>query len=375
MEFTDSHTVTVVALSMTKGVTPQLVRHMEDCGVSPEAFFELSKGELSQALGLKPGYEFDDYVRQEALFAARREEEFMLKHHIRALFMGDDDYPMRLTDIPDCPIVIYQLGNCNLNAEHTMSVVGTRRCTAYGVDFTRKLVGDVASYVPGVLVVSGLAYGIDAAAHTAALEAKTPTVGVLAHGLHTLYPAAHRDLARRIIMSGGALLSEYHTGVTAHRRHFLERNRIVAALSDAVIVAESEVKGGAMSTANHAFNYSREVFAVPGRVNDVMSTGCNHLIRRNKAHLITCAGDLIDSIGWQPLGLNVNARMRSLFPELDERQKPIYDFLRMSQKPRSLDQIHQQTGIPIAELRIIMIDMELDGIVVKCAGNRYECGT
>ena len=371
-KISDPELILKVALSMTKGVTCDVVRQMPQAGVEPRDFFELSAPELSNAMGFAPGFSIDEHARDEAIFSARREMEFMQKHHIKALFLNDDDYPWRMSDIPHAPIVVFQLGDCDLNVEHPVSVVGTRRMTAYGMDFCRRLVADLAGYFSDLVVVSGLAYGTDATAHEAALNSGVKTIGVLAHGLNTIYPAAHRDLAKRIIKSGGALISEYPSGSAPYKQRFLERNRIVAAVSDAVVVVESEVRGGAMSTANHAFQNNRDVFALPGRISDPMSAGCNHLIRRDKAHLITCAADLIEISGWQPLGLNISPGMRSLFPELTGDGKAVYDYLRLESDARTLDSIHQYTRIPMSTLMGVLADLEFEGIVMRHPGNRFS---
>lgn len=375
MTLNDSDTILKVALSMTRGATSSLYRHMEDCGVSLRDFFELDTPELSDALSINKGFEFDRYMRDEALFNARKEGDFMCRHHIKPLFISDDDYPWRMSDIADAPLLIYSLGDCEFNREHLISMVGTRRASPYGIDFCKKFINDLTGYFPDVVIVSGLAYGIDAASHCAALDNDVPTIAVMAHGLNTIYPASHRDLARRIIKSGGALISEYPFGTAAYRQRFLERNRIVSAISDAIIIVESEIKGGAMSTAAHAFNYSRDVFALPGRINDPMSAGCNHLIRRHKASLITCAADLIEVLGWRPLGIRVNPRQRCLFPELEGDSKKIYDYLRFEEEPRGIDAIHLATGVPVPSIISLLSEMEFDAIIMRHPGNRFSIAT
>ncbi len=360
---------------MMKGVTATFLRYLEEQNISAEDFFNWDKKELQGRLEkVNPDF-LDSYRREEAMFSARKELDNLERHNIRCFCYGDDDYPWRLEDIPDAPLTLYCLGEADLNMAHPVGIVGTRRCTGYGVDFTRKFTAELGGYFPDLGVISGLAFGIDAAAHTAALENGLTTVAVVAHGLNTIYPAAHRDLAKRIIKEGGAIVSEYPFGTTPYRGRFLERNRIVAALSDAVVVMESEIKGGAMSTANTAFGYNREVFALPGRVSDPISAGCNHLISRNKAHLLSGAADIIEQTGWQPLGLNIQPGMRSLFPELQGDAKRIYDMLRFSHEPESLDNIHHTLRIPMPELMGLLGELEFDGVVVKLPGNRYEVGS
>ena len=206
---------------------------------------------------------------------------------------------------------------------------------------------------------------------SSAIESKVNTIAVVAHGLDTLYPAQHRDLARRIIASGGSIISQYPSGVQPFRANFLERNRIVAGLADATIIIESEIKGGAMSTARHAFEADREVLALPGRATDPISAGCNHLIRTQRASLISSAADLIELTGWQPLGLSIGTSQRSLFPELDGEANVIYEYLRQQPSPRLPDEIHHHTGIPVSRIIALLSDLEFDGVLLRHPGNRY----
>lgn len=368
----DSELTYKIALSMVKSVNADFIRRIDDYGLTPEDVFCGNADELSDAMGMKGKIVIEKMTLDEALFRARKEEELIRQHHVKTLFLLDDNYPMRLSEIPDAPVILYQLGEADLNAKHIVNIVGTRHSTAYGVDFCNKLVSDLAVYFPEMCIVSGLAYGIDAAAHTASLANEVTTVAVVAHGLNMIYPSAHRDLARKILSKGGAMVTEYPFGEKPFRQRFLERNRIIAGLSDVTIVAESDIKGGAMSTANTAFSYSRDVMALPGRVSDQYSSGCNHLIRKEKAHLIGCAADLIEVTGWKPLDINIDVTQRNLFPELEGEVKLVYDTLRFSQEPLQLDRIHQLTLIPIGSLLSLLGEMEFDGIIVKHPGNRFS---
>ena len=374
MPFTpDTEQTFKVALAMTRGVTLEIVRRMQEIGMSAEEFFHTEDSKLSEKFGLTTPLEcFDCTNREEALLAARKEVGFMRQHHIKTLFIGDDDYPARMAECHSAPIILYQLGECDLNAVHNVSVVGTRRVTPYGADFTRRFVKELGEYIPDLYVWSGLAHGTDSFAHQAALENGLNTVAVLAHGLDTIYPAANRDLAKRILNAGGALLTEYPSGNKPFRGHFLERNRIVAWSTDATVVVESELKGGAMSTANHAFVENREVFALPGRASDQMSAGCNHLIRIHKAGLLTSAADFIEAMGWRPAEVKVSPQSRNLFPELEGESKIIYEALQRSSEPMSLDSLHDATHLPVANILGILMELEFDGIIIKYPGNRYS---
>lgn len=336
-----------------------------------EEFFSASQQELSGRMGVRNSPFLDKMIRDEALFKAKKEAEFMQNHNIVSLSISDDDYPTRLSDIDKAPMTLYCLGDADLDAEKMFSIVGTRHATSYGTRYVANLVENMAPYFPDLVIVSGLALGIDSAAHEAALKAGLPTVAVVAHGLNTIYPAVNRDLARRIISSGGAIISEYPSGVTPYRSRFLERNRIVATLTDAVLVAESAEKGGAMSTAAVASSYGRELIALPGRIGDEMSAGCNRLIRSQKALMAGSAAEMITMLGWQPKTVKMATKQRDLFPELTGKEKSIYDALRFSQEPMPVDALRERTGIPIHELMASLGEMEFDGIIERLPGNRF----
>ncbi|MDE6296631.1 MAG: DNA-processing protein DprA [Muribaculaceae bacterium] len=372
MRNNNESTTLKIALSFLSGTNASLIRTLEEARLSLHDFFELPSSELSNVLPYNGRCRFDKVEREEAVFKARKEMEFVNRHNIKVHYLGDDDYPYLLAETPDAPVVFYQLGNTELNREHIISIVGTRKNSAYAISFCEGFVKDLAEYFPDATVVSGLAYGVDALAHKGALTHSLPTVGVLAHGLDTIYPAAHRDLARRIIKAGGSIISEYPSGTTPFQKRFLERNRIVAGLSEMTLVVESPIKGGAMSTANLAFSYSREVGAVPGRASDPMSEGCNLLIRKNKASLITSVADVIELTGWQPAGVAVSPKQRNLFPELEGEAKEIYNLLKFTADPISIDSIYQKTRIHISTLTGLLTELEFDGIVIRHPGNRFS---
>lgn len=360
-----------IALSLTKGVHAEIVRCMTDRGVDIGDFFEMPSLTLCDTLNISRTNLFSKSSRDEAYSLAWKELEFIEKHNIKVLYIENEEYPQRLKECYDAPVVLYMFGDCDLNKEHFMSVVGTRKATQYGASFCKTLVTDLGDMLCDELtVVSGLAYGIDALAHSACLERGLPTVGVLAHGLNMIYPAAHRDLAHRIIKSGGCLLTEYASYQKALRPHFLERNRIVAGLSDVTVVVESDIKGGAMSTAQRAVEYDRDVMALPGKINDEMSRGCNHLIRKNKASMITCATDLMEQMNWFPKEMNISPRQRVIFPELSPEEKSIYDLLRLNNRDYTIDEIHQNLCIPISKLQVLLMELEFNGVIVRCPGNK-----
>lgn len=372
MSLTPSELEARVSLSFLRGMESAMARRMEDAGMMPEDIYSLSRDTLCGQLGVNPklGY-FSDEERLAAIERARREVEFMKHHRISCISLFDDDYPTLVREAPDAPVNIFKIGKGQLEGGHFLSLVGSRRPTPYGAEFCRTFVGEAATTFPDITVVSGLAYGIDSMSHQAALDNNIPTIAVLAHGLDIIYPAANRDLAARIVRAGGALISEYPSGTPPFRMHFLQRNRIIAALCELTIVVESECRGGAMNTANTANSYFREVMAVPGRVTDRMSAGCNMLIHQQKAHILTGVSDIADLMGWQKAEARMEARQRQLFTELTGDRKTIHDALRAQSDPVSIDTLRQTTGIPIAALAALLMEMEFDGQVMKYPGARY----
>lgn len=372
MANSEHETIYRIALGMMKGINSQMVRRMVDAGVSAEDFFTLDLLSVSDALGLNSKTGFGANDRENALKRAAEEYAFTSRHSVKVISLLDDNYPWLLAETPDAPVTLYMLGDADLNSQHTISVVGTRKPTQYGMNFCKQFCSDLGGYFPDLTIISGLALGIDSAAHTAALETNHSTIAVVAHGLDMVYPAVNRDLARRIIKSGGAIITEYPSGSTPYAARFLERNRIVAGLSQITAVIESPIKGGAMSTANFAFHYNREVVSLPGRVTDPVSAGCNLLIRKEKAHLLTAAADVIELMDWKPLGKHIEPRQRNLFPELEGISGRIYEILKFESEPVAIDTLHQRTGLTVPELMSALTDLEFDGIVTRQPGNRYS---
>lgn len=312
--------------------------------------------------------------RESALLRAERELNFVRREGLRILCYGYENYPRRLSFCPEAPLVLYVKGDADLDAEKIISVVGTRRCTQTGTGFVDKMISEFGSLRCEATVVSGLAYGIDTAAHEASLKAGLPTVAVLAHSLDTIYPPMNRNLARDILAARGALVSEYPSGTRPFRPNFLERNRIVAGLADITVVVESEVKGGAMSTARHAFEYDREVAAVPGRYLDTMSSGCHLLIRSQRASLVTSAKDIMDTMGWKvPLssGQTEVQSTGNIFGALEGDEKIIYEILLKADEAVPITLLQSKLGLKIAEVLSLLGEMELDGLVHKLPGNKF----
>ena len=310
----------------------------------------------------------------EPMRRAEAEIRFMEEHRIRALTLTSDDYPQRLTECPDAPIIIYYTGNADLNQTRIISIVGTRRMTTYGEDLIRRFIRDLRQYCPEVLIVSGLAYGVDICAHKQALENGYPTVGVLAHGLDQIYPYRHREVAAKMINHGG-LLTEFMTQTNADKPNFVRRNRIVAGMADATILIESGAKGGGLITADIAQSYARAVFAFPGNVGQPYSEGCNNLIRDNGAGLISNAEDFVKAMGWldetrlqQAIADGIE---RNLFPDLSPEEQQIVSLLQQT-NGLQLNIITVKTGIPIGRLTALLFQLEMKGVVKPLAGGIYH---
>ena len=337
---------------------------------SEKDFFVISERELKDITGSRSKV-WGRSFRDEMLRKAENELRFVEQKNVKVLYFTEDDYPRRLLNACDAPILLYAIGGCDLNAKHVVSIVGTRRSTHYGSTFCDRLVADLSHMLEGDLViVSGLAYGTDINAHRAALKYDVPTVGVQACGLNKIYPAEHRDDAAHMVQRGGAVVSDYTSQDAIHRGNFLARNRIIAALSDCTVVVESANKGGALVTANIAASYSRDVFAVPGRVADEFSKGCNRLIMSNQAAAITCAEDLLKAMRWESRLLPEQAMELELFPQLTVEQQKVVDILRQ-QGDQHINDLAGLMALPIYRLMAILVELDTKGVIATLPGCRY----
>ena len=310
----------------------------------------------------------------EARKRAEVELEYDLRYGIEPICMNDDRYPQRLKECDDAPLMLFYKGNANLNQQRVINIVGTRHCTPYGEDCIRRFITDLKQLSPQVLIVSGLAYGVDIVAHRQALANGYETVGVLAHGLDDLYPSRHRETALRMIEQGG-LLTEFLTQTNADKINFVRRNRIVSGMSDACILIESAAHGGGLITCDISQAYGRDVFAFPGRVGDAYSEGCNNLIRSNGAGLITSAADFIKDMGWQDDATLMRAKQqgieRSLFPELSPEEQLIVNALAKT-NDLQINLISVKTNIDISRLTSLLFTLEMKGVIKTFAGGMYH---
>ena len=357
-----------LAFSMICGVNPTTGGAILQRMHTEADFFNATALQLQTVMGTKSPL-FEREYRDKLLAIAENEAVYNDINHIRQLYFTDEDYPQLLQQCSDAPLMLYGLGDCDLSHYHIISIVGTRHATAYGVDFVNKLVMGLAEKVGNVVVVSGLAYGIDIAAHRAAMSAGLPTIGVVAHGLSTIYPSSHRNDAARMVKNGGMLLTEYLHDAPIHKGNFLARNRIVAGMAECLVVVESASKGGALTTARIASEYSRDVFALPGRTSDLYSQGCNKLIANNVAHLIGCADDLIEVMGWE--STSTEGEQKSLFPSLSPDETIVVEYLRDKGDAR-INTISVETGIAMPRLMPMMVNLEFKGVVINFPGGAYR---
>ncbi len=358
-----------IALTLIPNIGPvQAKILLQHCNA--EEIFHAKKSFLEKIEGIGP-------VRAASIAAykdftlAEEEIKFIEKYKIRPLFLTDADYPKRLLNCYDSPTLLYYRGTADLNTAKVIAIIGTRSHTDYGKQITEKLVKELAEQ--NVLVISGLAYGIDAIAHKSAIKNQLPTVGVLAHGLDQIYPAENAGLAKDMIKHGGGLLTEFRSNTIPDRHNFPTRNRIVAGMSDATIVIETGIKGGSMITAELANSYNKEVFALPGKITDTKSAGCNYLIKNNKAFLLTDATELIQVMNWEDKAKSRKEKksQRELFIELTPDEKIIINILREKEKV-PIDEINSKSGLSSSAVAAAILSLELQNVILSLPGKLYQ---
>jgi len=354
-----------IALSLIPTLNPVEARLLLDYFGSAEAVF--LKENLEQAENLNPKIQ-EKILRGTALQKADEELEHIEKNHIQVRYIGDAEYPDRLKACPDAPIILYSKGISNLNETKIVAIVGTRHASAYGRSLTEHLIRDFAQVFPEMIIVSGLAYGIDICAHKAAMANNLNTAAVLAHGLHEVYPVLHRDIASKML-SNGSLITELPWGTPSEPWRFVQRNRIVAGMCDACIVVESAEKGGSLITAHMAADYSRDVFAFSGRKCDEYSRGCNKLIKKQVAGLIESAEDVLLAMNWDIPQKNVQKQTK-LFLELKPAEEKLYSYMRIGEI-YNCNQLAIQTDTKIGEMLSSLMQLEMMGLVESIPGGSY----
>ncbi len=305
---------------------------------------------------------FKDFILCEA------EIKFIEKYKITPLFITHENYPKRLLNCYDSPALLYYRGTADLNKNNIVSIVGTRNHSDYGKQQCEKLVEELKQ--ENILIVSGLAFGIDTIAHKTSLKNDIPTVGVLAHGLNRIYPTQNKSLAKQMTEQGG-LLTDFISGTNPDKQNFPKRNRIVAGMCDALVVIESGVKGGSLITAELANSYNKDVFAIPGRVNDTKSEGCNYLIKNNKASLITGATDLLELMSWVPKEKMQQKKQRELFIELSADEKIVVSILQQ-QESIQIDELYFKTGLSSSAVAAALLMLEMQNVVASLPGKVYK---
>lgn len=356
-----------IALSLISGIGSINAKKLLAYIGSPEAVFKEKKQNLIKIPGI--GEKVAKAVfDKETLFKTDTEISFIEKHNINTYFYTDKEYPNRLKQYEDSPIVLYSKGKIDFNQAKIISIVGTRKATHEGLENCKKLIEDLTQKGHKVLVISGLAYGIDVHAHKTALKNNQETIAVLGHGLNMIYPAAHKSYAKEIIKQG-ALLSELPSSAVLDPAHFVKRNRIIAGMADATVVVESAKKGGSLITAKIANDYNKDVFAFPGRVNDKYSEGCNFLIKTNQASLIESADDIEYIMGWTP-SKKEKIVQSQLFVELSDDEESIINFLKENGKT-AIDLISIQMKMPVSKVSTILLKLEFSGLVLSFPGKIY----
>ena len=355
-----------IALTLIQGVGDVVGKKLVAyCGGAEAVFCETKKA-LTKIPNITESI-VDNIMSPNVLKRAEEEIKFVEKNEITPLFYLDSQYPKRLQHCHDSPMLLYYKGKADLNAPKVVGVVGTRNISDYGKYVTENVIEELS--VDNVLIVSGLAYGVDAAAHRAALKYDLATVGVLGHGMQTVYPAENRKLSQKMLEKGG-VLTEFISGTKPDRENFPQRNRIVAGMVDCLLVVESALKGGAMITAEIANSYDREVFAVPGRVGDIYSEGCNHLIKINKANLLTNAADIRYIMRWD-VDTKVVANQMRMFRDFSEDEKKIMDVFG-DNRTVHLDDIIVGSELPPSKIASVLLSLEFDGILTALPGKRYQ---
>lgn len=354
-----------IALTLLHGIGPIKAKEVLNRAGSIELLFTLSAPELSKLVELKPSI-IQKMKREEALLKSISVAEHLTKNEIRTYYFEEDNYPRRLLQCVDAPLLLYGKGNVDMNASKIVAVVGTRDATIYGKRICDELIGSFIDQ--NILVISGLALGIDAQIHKNCVDKGVSTIGVLGHGFDRIYPAKNRGLSENMMLNGG-LLTEFIPGTNPDRENFPKRNRIVAGLCDATIVVESKIKGGSLITANLANDYNRDVFAYPGSIHMETSQGCNKLIADQKAHLLQSPDDFLTMMNWKNETRKKDIQ-KALFHDLSETQTKITDII-SSHKAIQIDVISLKTELPISQLNAELFHLEMNGVIRALPGKKY----
>ncbi len=363
---TDQELVHLLALQQVEGVgdivAKKLITH---CGNATEVF-KTKTSQLANIDGI--GSVLLKNLKDKTVFEnAEQELQFIKSNEINVSYFQDENYPDRLKHCIDGPVLLFTSGNIDLKNKKTISIVGTRQITSYGMEFCRKLIEDLAPLDP--VIISGFAYGVDIFAHQLAMEHDLQTIAVVAHGLNQIYPKTHKKYVPKIEQNGG-FMTEFWSSSNPEKENFVRRNRIVAGISEATIVIESADRGGSLITANIANDYNRDVFAVPGRTTDKYSQGCNNLIKTQKANLLTSAADLVYILNWD-IESKAKPVQKQLFVTLEPDEQKVYDYLLKNGK-ELMDIIALRCDFPIYKISGMLLNMELKGVIRPLPGKLFE---
>lgn len=361
-----------IGITLIKGIGPNLAKNLIAYLGSVEAVFKEKKQNLAKIPGIGDVLS-REITSQDVIKRAEKEIDFIVKNKIETFFFTEKSYPFRLKECPDSPAMLYYKGSANLSEGKLIGIVGTRKATDAGKDICKNLILDLASKLPNITIVSGLAYGVDICAHKSSVDINTPTIGVLGHGLDRIYPAVHRSTAVKMLQNGG-LLTEYMSETNPDKQNFVQRNRIIAGLCDALVVIESGRRGGALITAELANDYNRDVFAVPGRIGDEYSAGCNLLIKHNKASLIESAEDIIRFMNWEITQTpEANKSVQTaLFEDLSDDEQTVHCHLRQYPDGINVNELTVLLNIPYSKLSSLLLEMEFKGLVKCLPGGMYR---
>ena len=364
---TQSELYHTLALMQVEGVGDVIAKKLiQHCGTATEVFAS-KKSQLQKIDGI--GSVVIKNLQDKSVFAkAEAELQFLVQENISTTYFQEDNYPERLKNCYDSPVLLFQAGNIDLQNKRIISIVGTRQITTYGMEFTKKLIEEISPLNP--IIVSGFAYGVDIYAHQIAMDCGLQTIGVLAHGLNQIYPKTHKKYMAKMEQNGG-FLTEFWSTSNPDKENFIKRNRIVAGISEATIVIESAERGGSLVTANLANDYNRDVFAVPGRTTDKYSQGCNNLIKTQRANLLTSAADLVYILNWELQRESQKVVQKQLFISLTDEEQIIYDYLQKTGK-EMMDIIALECDFPIYRISSILLNMELKGVIRPLPGKMFE---
>lgn len=357
-----------IAIALIPGIGAITARNLIAYVGSVEGVFQEKEKNLMKIPGIGE-VNAQRVIRQNVLEKAKREVDFILKNRIQTFFYLDENYPYRLKNCSDAPIILFYKGNANLNEKRIISVVGTRNATNYGREICDELIRNFSEKNYPLIVVSGLAYGIDIQAHKACLKYNVPTIGVFAHGLDKVYPAIHTQFATKMLDTGG-LITDFVSQSNIDRQNFLRRNRIIAGLADATIIVESAEKGGALVTADIANSYNRDVFAFPGRSTDPFSKGCNKIIKLNEAILVENQADIEKAMNWDIKTSSPKFVQTSLFVEISPEEKKLIDLLKGAD--RFIDEITMETNFSMSKVSALLLGLEFKGLVISLPGKMYR---